>query len=482
MSNNQPNQPPRPPAGRPPYTGETLVMRRIEHKNTRQGPPPPPSTPPRRAAPKRRRWPLGWIALGIVAIVALALGFGYWQIHRLAQRIVVADPRGPAIASPLLGANILVVGVDIRRDRPEEGIRSDTLMLVRLDGMGGWANLLSIPRDTQVDLPNRGPSKINAAYAYGYYHATELYGDGVSAEQGGMAFAADTVSQFLNFEQRGMRVDYVVQIDFDGFAALIDALGGITIDVPRRIVDDAYPTPDYGVMQIVFEPGPQRMDGARALIYARTRHADNDFGRTERQQQVVQAIANEIRQRNWFERMLLLPRLLDAVNQTGDTPAILTTLPLANLDTLLAMGRLAANLDPALIGRYRIEPGAVAVQENGTDLIWDAGDVAALVNRWLTPPGEASEQARVQVLNGAGVAGLARRTSEELSANGFTVLAPADAPPGDYPRTVVYQAGNAPFTARRLAQLLGAEVVVGKPAGVYSEAEIVVIVGRDRTP
>lgn len=148
MSNNQPNQPPHPPAGRPPYTGETLVMRRIEHKNARQGPPPPPSIPPRRAAPKRRRWPLGWIALGIVAIVALALGFGYWQIHRLAQRIVVADPRGPAIASPLLGANILVVGVDIRRDRPEEGIRSDTLMLVRLDGMGGWANLLDPARYT----------------------------------------------------------------------------------------------------------------------------------------------------------------------------------------------------------------------------------------------------------------------------------------------------------------------------------------------
>lgn len=455
------------PRGGTPYTGETRVMRRL---NAPSG---SPSTPP------RRRWALGRILLGLMTIIILVIGLGYWQVWQLAQRVVVSDPRGPALSSPLLGANILVVGVDIRRDRPEEGVRSDTLMLIRFDGMGGWVNLLSIPRDTQVELDEPGPSKINAAYAYGYRHATELYGDGVTPEQAGMAYAADTVSRFLNFDQRGMRVDYVVQVDFDGFAALIDALGGITIDVPRRIVDEAYPTPDYGVMRVEFEPGPQRMDGARALIYARTRHADSDFGRTERQQQVVQAIVQEIQQRNWFERILLIPRLRDAITQDGETPAIVTTLPIANVDTLLAVARIAANLDPALIGRYRIEPGTVAVQTNGSNLIWDANDVAALVTRWLTPPGEASEQAQVQVFNGAGVVGLARRTSEKLAANGFTLLSPADAPPGEYPRTVVYQIGNTPFTARRLAQLLGADLVVGSPPGISSQADIVVILGND---
>jgi cell envelope-related transcriptional attenuator len=253
----------------------------------------------------------------LVGLIILVIGLSYWQVRQLAQQIVVSDPRGATFASPWLGANILVVGVDIRRDRPEEGIRSDTLLLVRFDSMEGWVNLLSIPRDTQVDVPALGASKINAAYAYGYRHAAELYGTGVSPEQAGMAYAADVVGRFLNLEQHGMRVDYVVQIDFDGFAALIDALGGITIDVPRRIVDENYPTADYGVMRVEFEPGPQRMDGARALIYARTRHADNDFGRTERQQQVVQAIVQEIQRRNWLERIVLLPRLRDALAKTG---------------------------------------------------------------------------------------------------------------------------------------------------------------------
>lgn len=467
MSNSTPQRNISSPSGGVPYTGETRVMRHLNRSS------------PHHANPKRRRWPIGWILLGLVGLIILVIGLSYWQVRQLAQQIVVSDPRGATFASPWLGANILVVGVDIRRDRPEEGIRSDTLLLVRFDGMEGWINLLSIPRDTQVDIPALGASKINAAYAYGYRHAAELYGSGVSPEQAGMAYAADVVSRFLNLEQRGMRVDYVVQIDFDGFAALIDALGGITIDVPRRIVDENYPTADYGVMRVEFEPGPQRMDGERALIYARTRHADNDFGRTERQQQVVQAIVHEIQQRNWAERILLLPRLRDAIARTGETPAILTTLPFDRFDSLLAMARLAGSLDPALIGRYRIEPGSVAVQTNGTNLIWNDGDVAAIVNRWLTPPSEANEQAHVQVFNGTGVVGLARRTSAQLETNGFTVLAPADAPPGNYPHTVVYQVGNTPFTARRLAQFLNAELIVGRPVGISSEAEIVVILGDD---
>jgi polyisoprenyl-teichoic acid--peptidoglycan teichoic acid transferase len=81
----------------------------------------------------------------------------------------------------------------------------------------------------------------------------------------------------------------MTQLNFAGFSALVDALGGITVDVPKRIVDNAYPTADYGVMRIEFAQGIQRMTGDQALIYARTRHADNDFGRNQRQQQVIQA-------------------------------------------------------------------------------------------------------------------------------------------------------------------------------------------------
>ncbi|MFN8460124.1 MAG: LCP family protein, partial [Anaerolineae bacterium] len=78
--------------------------------------------------------------------------------------------------------------------------------------------------------------------------------------------------------------------DFNGFVALVDALGGIEIDVPKAIVDENYPTFDYGVITITIPAGPQHMDGAAALIYARTRHTDSDFGRGQRQQQVLRAL------------------------------------------------------------------------------------------------------------------------------------------------------------------------------------------------
>ena len=86
-------------------------------------------------------------------------------------------------------------------------------------------------------------------------------------------------------------VDRYVVVDFQTFVRLVDALGGIEIDVPEAIVDTEYPTPDYGVTTIRFDPGPQVLDGEQALVYARTRHDDSDFGRSERQQQVIGAIA-----------------------------------------------------------------------------------------------------------------------------------------------------------------------------------------------
>jgi LCP family protein required for cell wall assembly len=441
------------------YTGDTIVMRRRA---------PVTAPPPRRSIWQRIRRAL----LAGVVLLALLIALTYWQFAAAVAPLIVADARPfPPLNPPGTGINILLIGVDERPDHPEEGVRSDTLIVVHLDTIGRRVSLLSIPRDTRVELRDMGPAKINVAYGYGYAAAEKLYGEGVTPAQGGMALAAETVGQFLD-----LPIHYTAQINFDGFARVIDALGGVTIDVPRRIVDDAYPTPDFGTVRVEFEPGPQRMDGARALIYARTRHADSDFGRAGRQQQVIRAVVDELRARGLPGAALLVPALGRALDG-----AFTTTLPLSRPDMVLGIGWIATGLDPATIGQYRLAPDtAPNFREIGSDILWDPAEVRAVVRDFLAAPGVETGQARIQVLNGAGVTGLARRVSSELEAAGFTVVPAADATRSDMPDTIVYDVTGKPATARRLATLLRAEIRRGAPDGVNPTVDIIVVLGRDQ--
>ncbi len=454
---------PKPGPRRTAYTGETVAVRR----------------------PPAARWSGGTLwrraRLGLTIILAAILagaGLLYWQVHRLAAAITVSELRpNPPLATPLVGANLLLIGVDARPGHPEEGVRSDTLILARLDAAGRWVSLLSIPRDSQVDLPGVGITKMNVAYGQGYARAEELYGAGASPAQGGMALAAQTVEQLLDLHRRGMRVDYTAQVNFDGFAGVIDALGGITVDVPTLIVDEEYPTPDFGTLRVEFQPGPQHMDGARALIYARTRHADSDFGRAERQQQVLRAILHEFQAQSWPGRVAAVPALLGSVTGEGGAPLVITTMPIDRIDVLLGLISLAGGLDPDAIGQLRITPDVVGLTEDGSNLIWNPADIQTLLDSFVSPPSEGRETATVQVFNGTGEAGLARTVSMELERAGFRILVPDNAPVGDYSRTTVYDVAGKPATSRRLAKILKAVLVRGAPPGMSSQADVVVILG-----
>jgi LCP family protein required for cell wall assembly len=290
-----------------------------------------------------------------------------------------------------------------------------------------------------------------------------------------MALAAQTVERLLMLTERGQHVDAVAQINFDGFAKVIDVLGGVDIDVPTHIIDDEYPTPDFGTTRIEFKPGVQHMDGATALIYARTRHADSDFGRAERQQQVLRAIAAELRRRGPLGQAWLAPGLLGGLDG-----AVTTTLPIARPDVLLGLAWLGSGLNPDELGQSSLSPEtAPNYREEGSDLIWDPNDVRAVVDSFLTRPSEASEAATVQVLNGTAVSGLASRVSGELERAGFTLSAPGNAPVTDVPKTIVYDRTGKPRTSRRLSKQLGAELRQGAPEGVTTSADIVVVVGQD---
>lgn len=170
--------------------------------------------------------------------------------------------------------NFLVLGSDTRDPANTGGSRSDTIILLHLDKAKTNASLVSIPRDTWLHIPKSSNgkqgnvnAKINAAYAFG-----------------GVPLTVQTVEAYT-----GVRIDHVLMVDFAGFKEIVDALGGINIEVSQGFTS-RHSLNKNSVR--VFRKGPQVMDGAAALDYARERFAftDGDFTRIQHQQQVIKAV------------------------------------------------------------------------------------------------------------------------------------------------------------------------------------------------
>lgn len=438
---------------------------------------------PRAQVARRRRaadprWTMARnIALGALALLVVLAIAAYSQVGAVASAVVVRDvrPAGFALGG---GANILIVGTDERVGYPGEGVRGDTLIVAHYDTAGRWAGLLSIPRDTQVNLLDIGATKINIAYGQGYARAEELYGPGTTPQEGGMALAAQTVEKLLDLGKHNQRIDYMATINFDGFARIIDALGGVTIDVPYAIHDEEYPTEDFGVQTIDFQPGVQRMDGERALIYARTRHGSSDFERSARQQQVVRAMVDEAKAKGPVGLALAMPKLRESLRG-----AVATTLPFASPGQLMGLLWLASGLSSSDMAQVRLSPELdPSYQEIDYNLLWSQQGLDTAVTALLTKPTPANaqaENARVQVFNATDATGLATKVSFTLEDAGFAVTTPGNAASDSQSRTVVYDVRGKPTTARAIAKLLGASYQQGAPEGIESQADIVVVLGQD---
>lgn len=223
-----------------------------------------------------------------------------WPTAELLPAPVVGAPVSPALTPPPAGGaiNVLVLGNDHRPGETEVP-RTDVIMLIRVDPQQERIVLLSLVRDLWVDIPGYGYDRINAAYRTG-----EIYG----APGSGLLTARRTVSNLL-----GVPIDYVVMVDFQGFIGLIDTLGGITVDVEKELYDDAFPTMDYGYQVAHFVPGPEQMDGNRALMYSRIRHPDSDFMRIRRQQAVAVAVGARLRERGDLQNILAIDQITGAL-------------------------------------------------------------------------------------------------------------------------------------------------------------------------
>lgn len=357
---------------------------------------PSPLPRPKRA---RRRLPgLTFLVFTLAAVVGLNLcltfGFiGYYFAYRaraiaanetpappleILQTVVPIGPEPAVTVTPLVSptpipatgiVNVLLLGKDERPDEAGEPTRTDTMMILRVDFDNHTAKLLALPRDMWVALPGLEAygiteGRINTAYYYG--EAYDLPG-------GGPRLAMDAVT--LNF---GISLDHYAIVNFQGFVEIVDALGGIDIDVPERIYDDRFPTDDYRYMTLVIEPGYQHMDGITALRYARTRHQDNDTERVKRQQLVLLAIRDKALSIDAVSR---LPEIYSVAGGSFETDM---TLP-----TLISYGLEGQRVDRSQITTYVIDQDMLAAWTTpGGANVWipQRARIAPVVEAFLAVP------------------------------------------------------------------------------------------------
>ncbi|MBC7322593.1 MAG: LCP family protein [Acetomicrobium sp.] len=362
--------------------------------------------------------------------------------------------------------NICIVG----KDNTEDSHRADTILFTTLDLDNKTVQVLSIPRDTRVQIPGRGWDKINHAYPYG-----------------GIELLNRTLINYL-----GMPIHYYIELDYNSFPKIVDLLGGVDIYVEKRLkyVDKA------GGLYIDIPQGLQHMDGETALKFVRFRHdALGDIGRIKRQQQFMKALLQKIANQALSTKM---PTLLKEILQ-----ALQTDLP---AEEALKLAMYFRDIPPQNI-RFFTLPGKPAVLSGVSYWLGDVNRALAMLSAPIseeeqeegnamkntaTSPEKLIEEGkeqidrntiarnitcRVAVLNGDGTAGLANQFADVLQRYGIDIAYKSNARHFDYHYTSILYPRNLERESKMLGQLLGISDALVKPSD--STTNLTIIIGHD---
>ncbi len=285
------NIPPEQSAYRPVYTpgSQGKVANNVFHNHqgatqySRQNP--VYATQSARKSKRGRHIALGVLAAVLVVAVGCGAAFAVWYngVSKELNQGDYTDEQISEINDQLVKTTsysepfyVLLIGSDKREDGDDaDGARSDTNIVVRVDPINNQATLVSIPRDTMIDIDGYGTNKFNAAYNYG-----------------GAAATIREASQLT-----GIGISHYVEVGFDDLIALVDAVGGVDVEVDELVDDpDADGTssnPDWE--HVVIEPGLQHLYGNAALTFARSRaYTDGDFTRTSNQRKLIEALVDKV--------------------------------------------------------------------------------------------------------------------------------------------------------------------------------------------
>jgi len=420
----------------------------------------------RRRANKRRpalRAALATLSiLAVMGIIGAAGAFVYLRsVQGETQDMSPATRQALAQKSRTPGppVNILVTGSDIRKfeiKRGETKSRADTIMLIRIDPKQKKIWALSFPRDLRVDIPGYGTDKINAANFYG-----------------GPPLLIKTINELT-----GLPIHDYIEVNFEGFKELVDAIGGVWVNVDSEIHDIKAANHDDTAKDI--KPGYQKLDGKHALTFVRSRaFPEGDFKRIAHQQQFMDALlAQTVR----FQNVFKIPQMVQVFRKNVVTSMSLQDMLNMALDLKgvkkkdLYKARIMGK-DAMINGIYFYTPDeehmAVLTQRmrNGEPFSGPA-----------TGGSIPNEQISITVRNGSGVSGRGRSMGDRLGAMSFDVADVGNAEQSNYVSTLVVYKSNTQAEALQVIRSLGLGKLLPATDKYSFSSDLMVIVGRDFVP
>ncbi|WP_249933284.1 LCP family protein [Blastococcus sp. CCUG 61487] len=410
------------------------------------------------------------VALRLVSTVvaaAVLAGSGWgWYLGRVADASLNRTDALPAEGNEGIGddgasMNLLLVGNDSRASASEaelaqlntttnEGINTDTMILVHVPSDGSQASFVSFPRDSWVEIPGYGTDKLNAAYAYG--HQFEAGDDATDAQR--QAAGAQLLIQTIS-GLSGLKIDHYAEVDLLGFFKLSEVVGGVEVDLcaPAKDADSGIDLP----------AGPQTISGEQALAFVRQRNGlpRGDLDRIVRQQTFIGAMIRKLLSDDVLLDLGKQRRLVEAAAESLTVDESLKLLDLAAQMQSVTADDIQFQTVPNL-GPDR-EEGRSIVRLADEDVLHDffadlsddtGGDTAPAPEAPATvDPGEVE----VAVFNGSGVPGLAAEAAAGLEDQGFPVSSTGNADSADYTRTEIRHApGDEALAATLAAAVPGA--------------------------
>ncbi len=407
--------------------------------------------------------------------------------NKLKKLVPIADKL--LIGEDIDRINIMLLGMG--GENHDGGYLTDTMMVTSLKPSTKQVAMISIPRD--LTAPVSGWRKINSINAY--------------AEKETPGSGSDVTTKAVS-ELFQIPITYYVRVDFSGFERIIDELGGVEVNVENEFDDYTYPVkgrednPDYysRFEHLHFDTGLQKMDGARALKYARSRHAlgpeGSDFARARRQQLLLEAVKDKLLSRQTLLNPVVLTKLLTEFNK--DVSTNLTTWEMIRLWDLFKDTKrdqiinkvLSDAPDGYLIsgkgqdGAYILTPrsGNFSEIENMVQTIFETNYIAP--EKKVEP---ISESSKVFIANGTWVTGLASKTATTLTEYNFETSGTGNAVERNYEQTVIYDlsAGAKNESLIALKKLTGATQAFNSPAWLEEyksgekESDFLIILGTD---